>query len=58
MIKADCEICGKELFDNGALLWSPPDKNRKCVKTHICHKCYLILVIRLKLRKKIKEEEK
>ena len=38
-IKVICR-CGKELNEPGAILWSPPDKEGKCVKTHICKECY------------------
>ena len=40
MIKPVCDICGKELNEFGALLFSPPDEERKVVKSHICKECY------------------
>ncbi|HUX61339.1 MAG TPA: hypothetical protein VMV32_08500 [Ignavibacteriaceae bacterium] len=40
MIKAICKKCGKELEENGAILWSEPDENEKCKKTHLCVECY------------------
>jgi len=46
MISPKCDICGKELSEFGALLFSPPDKSGNVRKFHICKNCYF----------KIKEE--
>ena len=42
MIKANCDNkkCGKEIEDRGAILWSVPDQEEMCKKTHLCRKCY------------------
>jgi len=40
MIKLVCDICGKELEDFGALLFSPPDEKGNVKKEHICKECY------------------
>ena len=40
MIKPICSLCGKELDDFGAIVFSPPDDNHKVEKHHICRACY------------------
>ena len=40
MIKPICDMCKKELDDFGALLFSPPERDGKVEKKHICKKCY------------------
>lgn len=40
MIKPKCEKCGYELTEFGAILLSPPDKDNKVIKDHLCIKCY------------------
>ena len=35
-----CNICGRELEEPGALLFSPPDKYGQTLKYHLCKKCY------------------
>ena len=40
MIKPTCDKCGKELNEFGAILLSPPDKENKVRKFHICVECY------------------
>jgi len=40
MIAPRCDYCKAELNDYGALLFSPPDKENKTLKIHICKKCY------------------
>lgn len=39
-IKPKCDKCKKELDDFGAILLSPPDKENKVVKYHLCKKCF------------------
>ena len=39
-IKPKCDKCKKELKDFGGILLSPPDKNNKVRKFHICQDCY------------------
>lgn len=43
MISPICYICKKELGDFGAILLSPPDKNNKHDKYHICVKCWSVI---------------
>ncbi len=43
-IKPKCDICKKELKDFGALLFSPPAKNNKVKKFHICKNCYKLII--------------
>lgn len=38
-LSPNCDICKKELKEYGALLFSPPKKNRTR-KFHICVDCY------------------
>ncbi len=40
-IKPICDKCKKELTDFGAILLSPPDKNSKVKKFHLCKICYV-----------------
>lgn len=42
MIKPKCDICGEELVEYGALLFSPP-KQGNVEKKHICVKCYNLI---------------
>lgn len=39
----DCDICGLEIDDPAALLFSPPSQQGLCVKTHVCDSCYRLL---------------
>lgn len=39
-----CDRCGKEIEVLGGLLWSPPDKNNKHDKTHLCIDCYEVVL--------------
>ena len=39
-IKPICNQCKKELEDFGAILLSPPDKDNKVKKYHLCKDCY------------------
>lgn len=39
-IKPKCDFCGEELDEFGGILLSPPDKEEKVKKYHICKKCY------------------
>lgn len=40
--KVSCKDCGRELEELGALLFSPPDKDGRVKKEHICIKCYVL----------------
>ena len=40
MIKVYCMLCKSELKKPGAILLSPPDKEDRVVKRHLCDKCY------------------
>lgn len=50
MIAIKCKMCGKELAEPGALVFSPPmhdniylamnEDDMKCKKYHICVNCY------------------
>ena len=35
-----CSICKTKITDPGALLFTPPDYEDMCKKTHLCLKCY------------------
>ena len=39
-IKPICDKCKEELNEFGAILLSPPDKDKKVKKFHLCKKCY------------------
>ena len=39
-MKIKCNKCKNEIKRKGAILWSDPDKNDMCKKTHLCRKCY------------------
>ena len=39
-IKPICDKCHNELEEFGAILFSPPDKDSKVKKFHICKDCY------------------
>ena len=39
----NCKKCGSE-FEQGALLFSPPNKKGKCKKTYLCKNCYDTIV--------------
>lgn len=49
-IKPKCDFCKKELNKFGAILFSPPDKN-KVKKFHICGKCYKKIIKFLGIKK-------
>ena len=53
-IKPSCDICKKELNDFGAILLSPPDKNNKVIKYHICRDCYRNFSVILKSKSNTK----
>ena len=42
-IKIECDKCNKLMKKKGAILWSPPDKDEMCKKTHLCRGCYKIV---------------
>ena len=48
MIKPNCDLCGKELTDFGALLFSPPNEKNEVKKFHICKLCYNTLQKQIK----------
>ena len=39
-IKPICDKCKKELQEFGAILFSPPDRENKVRKYHICKECF------------------
>lgn len=39
-ISPACDICGRELNEPGALVFSPPDVKGKVNKCHVCVGCY------------------
>jgi hypothetical protein len=39
-----CHYCGKERDGHWALLFSAPNKDGMCIKTHVCNKCYGVLI--------------
>jgi len=41
----NCARCDKEIEEPGALLFSPPDKDGKTIKTHFCVPCYKNIII-------------
>ena len=45
MIKPICNFCGKKLIKFGGILFSPPDKNGKTDKYHICESCYIYITV-------------
>ena len=47
MLKITCDICKKELNEQGALYFTPP-VNGKCEKLHICTKCHKTLMVLMK----------
>jgi len=51
-IKPNCNKCKIELDNFGGILLSPPDKNSKVSKYHICQKCYADIEKLLKTIKK------
>lgn len=40
MLKINCYFCDKELEEPGGLIFSPPDKNDRTHKFHVCNVCY------------------
>jgi hypothetical protein len=41
MLKIDCDFCGQELKQPGALVFSPPQGELDvCLKQHMCRECY------------------
>ena len=40
MIEPACHKCLKELEDYGAIVLSPPERDGRCDKYHICKKCW------------------
>jgi len=53
-IKPVCDKCKKELKDFGGILLSPPDKDGKVKKFHLCNKCYKNITQSLNNRSKNK----
>ncbi len=39
-ITPNCDNCGEELKEFGGLLFSPPNKENKVEKFHLCVNCY------------------
>lgn len=46
-IKPKCSICGDELRDYGALMFSPPNREGITIKWHVCKKCWSTFVLLL-----------
>ncbi len=44
MFKLNCKMCKKELNQKAALVLSWPDGEDRCKKTHLCRKCYKIVM--------------
>lgn len=44
MLKLKCNMCKQELNKTAAILWSWPDAQDRCKKTHLCRKCYKLLM--------------
>ena len=44
-IKPPCDICGDELMEPGALMFSPPNREDIVIKEHICKKCWGVFVL-------------
>ena len=44
-IKPICDICGDELMDYGANMYSPPTREGILIKEHICKKCWGVFVL-------------
>lgn len=40
MLRVCCSRCDKELHDNGAVAWGPPDHMWLCPKVHMCIDCW------------------
>ena len=40
MLRIRCSMCKKLLTVPGALIFSPPDREGKTYKYHICYDCY------------------
>jgi len=52
MLEIKCDICGKQLREPGALVFSPPtDKSWTVEKYHVCAKCWLTIASLLKGQK-------
>ncbi len=39
-IEPNCDRCNDKLNEFGGILLSPPDKENKVIKFHLCIKCY------------------
>ncbi len=50
-ITPNCDVCGKELDEYGAILFGPPSNN-KSEKFHICKNCYTHLINLLRIKHK------
>jgi len=44
VIRVPCDKCRSIITESAALLFSPPDKDNKCRKWHVCHRCYNLWV--------------
>ena len=56
MLKIKCDICGKELNEPGALLFSPPNKYI-VHKYHICKDCYKTKILNILKLETDKDDE-
>lgn len=43
-INPNCDRCGQELTQYGALLFSPPNREGDVHKYHICVDCYKMII--------------
>lgn len=50
-IKPKCDKCKEELEDFGGILLSPPDKENKVEKFHLCKNCFEEIKNSLKINK-------
>jgi hypothetical protein len=41
MIAPRCNSCAADLDEFGGILLSPPDRDGKCKKFHLCTECYV-----------------
>ena len=44
LLKIKCKKCKKQLIEQGALIFSPPETYERVYKFHICLHCYFKLM--------------
>lgn len=52
-IKPICMCCKKEFNEFGAILISPPYRDNKCNKDHLCVLCYDAIILKISTMFKI-----